>query len=359
MAEASAEEKTEKATPKKRQELREKGEVAKSRELPSVAVLLSALIALSLFGSYTYYNIQVIMKGAFSLPTMNDLNISEFIIFAQKVTTHFILALCPLLAAVFVTAILSNIMQVGFVLSGESITPKLSKIDPIKGFGRLFSKQGFMELFKSLLKMVVVGSIAYLTVKSEMNNIAHLGEMDLNSIFTYIFIIFFKIFIRCTLAMIFLVVIDYAFQKWDFEKRNKMTKQEVKDEFKRTEGDPLIKSRIKSIQMEMARKRMMQAVPEADVVITNPIHLAVAIKYDSSSMDAPKLLAKGAGKIAQRIKDLAEEHDIPIMENPELARNLHSLADIGQEIPPVLFQAVAEVLAYIYKIKSNHAHGLG
>lgn len=359
MAEASAEEKTEKATPKKRQELREKGEVAKSRELPSVAVLLSALIALSLFGSYTYYNIQVIMKGAFSLPTMNDLNISEFIIFAQKVTTHFILALCPLLAAVFVTAILSNIMQVGFVLSGESITPKLSKIDPIKGFGRLFSKQGFMELFKSLLKMVVVGGIAYLTVKSEMNNIAHLGEMDLNSIFTYIFIIFFKIFIRCTLAMIFLVVIDYAFQKWDFEKRNKMTKQEVKDEFKRTEGDPLIKSRIKSIQMEMARKRMMQAVPEADVVITNPIHLAVAIKYDSLSMDAPKLLAKGAGKIAQRIKDLAEEHDIPIMENRELARNLHSLVDIGQEIPPVLFQAVAEVLAYIYKIKSNHTFGLG
>ncbi len=359
MAEASAEEKTEKATPKKRQELREKGEVAKSRELPSVAVLLSALIALSLFGSYTYYNIQVIMKGAFSLPTMNDLNISEFIIFAQKVTTHFILALCPLLAAVFVTAILSNIMQVGFVLSGESITPKLSKIDPIKGFGRLFSKQGFMELFKSLLKMVVVGGIAYLTVKSEMNNIAHLGEMDLNSIFTYIFIIFFKIFIRCTLAMIFLVVIDYAFQKWDFEKRNKMTKQEVKDEFKRTEGDPLIKSRIKSIQMEMARKRMMQAVPEADVVITNPIHLAVALKYDSSSMDAPKLLAKGAGKIAQRIKDLAEEHDIPIMENRELARNLYSLVDIGQEIPPVLFQAVAEVLAYIYKIKSNYTHGLG
>ena len=359
MAEASAEEKTEQATPKKRQELREKGEVAKSRELPSVAVLLSALIALSLFGSYTYYNIQVIMKGAFSLPTMNDLNISEFIVFAQKVITHFILALCPLLAAVFVTAILSNIMQVGFVLSGESITPKLSKIDPIKGFGRLFSKQGFMELFKSLLKMVIVGSIAYLTVKSEMNNIAHLGEMDLNSIFTYIFIIFFKIFIRCTLAMIFLVVIDYAFQKWDFEKRNKMTKQEVKDEFKRTEGDPLIKSRIKSIQMEMARKRMMQAVPDADVVITNPTHLAVAIKYDSLSMDAPKLLAKGAGKIAQRIKDLAEEHDIPIMENRELARNLHSLVDIGQEIPPVLFQAVAEVLAYIYKIKSNHTFGLG
>jgi flagellar biosynthetic protein FlhB len=359
MAEESFEEKTEQATPRKRQELRDKGEVAKSRELPSVAVLLSALIALSLFGSYTYYHIQVIMKGAFSLPTMNDLNISEFIVFAQKVTTHFILALSPLLAAVFVAAILSNIMQVGFVLSGESIAPKLSKIDPIKGFGKLVSKQAFMELFKSLLKLVIIGSVGYLTVKGEMNNVALLGGMDLNAILSYILVTIFKIFIRCTLAMIFLVVIDYAFQKWDFEKRNKMTKQEVKDEFKRTEGDPLIKSRIKSIQMEMARKRMMQAVPEADVVITNPIHLAVALKYESSSMDAPKLLAKGAGKIAQRIKDLAEEHDIPIVENRELARNLHSLADIGQEIPPVLFQAVAEVLAYIYKIKSNHTFGLG
>lgn len=359
MAEESFEEKTEQATPKKRQELREKGEVAKSRELPSVAVLLSALIALSIFGSYSYYHVQVIMKGAFSLPTMNDFNISEVIIFAQKVTTHFILALCPLLAVVFVTAILSNIMQVGFVLSGESITPKLSKIDPIKGFGKLVSKQAFMEVFKSLLKLVIIGSVGYLTVKGEMKNVALLGGMDLNAILFYILATIFKIFIRCTLAMIFLVVIDYAFQKWDFEKRNKMTKQEVKDEFKRTEGDPLIKSRIKSIQMEMARKRMMQAVPEADVVITNPIHLAVALKYDSLSMDAPKLLAKGAGKIAQRIKDLAEEHDIPIVENRELARNLHSLVDIGQEIPPVLFQAVAEILAYIYKIKSNHNFGLG
>ncbi|OQY11592.1 MAG: hypothetical protein B6I30_06480 [Desulfobacteraceae bacterium 4572_187] len=264
MAEESSGEKTEKPTPKKRQELREKGEVAKSRELPSVAVLMSALIALSLFGSFTYSHIQLIMKGSFSLPTMNDLNISEFLVFAQQVTVHFILALCPLLAAIFITAILSNIMQ----------------------------------------------------------------------------------------------IIDYAFQKWEFENRNKMTKQEVKDEFKRTEGDPLIKSRIKSIQMEMARKRMMQAVPEADVVITNPTHFAAALKYDSSTMNAPKLIAKGAGKIAEKIKKLAEEHDIPIVENRELARNLNSLVEIGQEIPQVLFQAVAEILAYIYKIRSNYLHGL-
>lgn len=358
MAEESSGEKTEQPTPKKRQELRDKGEVAKSRELPSVAVLLSALIALSLFGSYTYSHIQLIMKGSFSLPTMNDLNISEFLVFAQQVITRFILALSPLFAAIFITAILSNIMQVGFVLSGESIIPKLSKIDPIKGFGRLFSKQGFMELFKSLIKLAVVSGIAYITVKGEMNNVAHLGEMEMNAIFSYIFMVFFKMFIRCGMAMIILVIMDYAFQKWEFENRNKMTKQEVKDEFKRSEGDPLIKSRIKSIQMEMAKKRMMQSVPEADVVITNPTHIAVALKYDSSNMNAPKLLAKGAGKIAEKIKKLAEEHDIPIVENRELARNLNSMVEIGQEIPPTLFQAVAEILAYIYKIRSGYAHGL-
>ena len=353
MAEESFEDKTEKATPRKREEARKKGEVAKSRELPSVAVLLAGLITLTLFGSFMYSHIQIIMKGAFSLPILNDLSISDFMIFAQRMITLFIITISPLLAAVFITAILSNIMQVGFMLSAESIKPKLSKLDPIKGLGRLFSKQSFMELFKSLLKLAIVGGIAYLTIKSEMKNLSLLGDMELNSIIAYILLTIFKLFIRCTLAMIFLVVIDYAFQKWDFEKKLKMSKKEVKDEFKRTEGDPLIKSRIRSIQMEMARKRMMQAVPEADVVITNPTYLALALKYDNSVMNAPKLLAKGSGKIAERIKELAEKHDIPIVENKELARSLYSLVEIGQEIPPALYQAVAGVLAYIYKLKGN------
>lgn len=356
MAEQSFEEKTEQPTPKKRQELKEKGEVAKSRELPSVAVLLAALVTLSLFGSYTYHHVQMIMKGTLSLPMMSDLNVHELIEFAQNIIGRFILAILPLLAAIFITAILSNVMQVGFIMSGESIMPKFSKIDPIKGFGRLFSKQSFMELFKSLLKLIIVGGVAFLTVKGEMKHFSLLGGMELNLIFIYILKIFFKIFIRCTLAMIILVVIDYAFQKWEFENRIKMTKQEVKDEFKKTEGDPLIKSRIKSIQMEMARRRMMQDVPQADVVITNPTHIAVALKYDGASMNAPKLLAKGSGKIAERIKALAEEHNIPIMENKSLARNLHSLVEIGKEIPPDLYQTVAEVLAYVYRLKSNDAY---
>jgi len=353
MAEESFEDKTEKATPKKKEEARKKGDVAKSKELPSVAVLLAGLITLTVFGSYMYTHIQTIMRASFSLPISKDLNIPEFMVFAEKMITLFILTLSPLLAAIFITAVLSNIMQVGFMLSGESIKPKLSKLDPIKGFGRLFSKQSLMELFKSLLKLAIVGGVGYLTVKAEMKNVHLLGDMEFNSIIAYVLLTIFKIFIRCTLAMILLVVIDYAFQKWEFEKKLKMSKKEVKDEFKRTEGDPLIKSRIRSIQMQMARKRMMQEVPKADVVITNPTSLALALKYDSSAMGAPKLLAKGARKIAKRIRELAEEHDIPVVENKELAQSIYSLVEIGQEIPPTLYEAVAEVLAYIYKLKGN------
>lgn len=358
MAEESFEDKTEKATPKKREEARKKGEVAKSRELPSVAVLLASLITLTIFGSFMYTHIQTVMRESFSLPILKEVNIPEFMVFAEKMITIFILTLSPILAAIFITAVLSNIMQVGFMLTGESIRPKLSRLNPIKGFGRLFSKQSFMELFKSLLKLAIVSIVAYLTVRAEMKNVYLLGDMEFNSIVAYILLTIFKIFIRCALAMIFLVAIDYAFQKWDFEKRLKMSKKEVKDEFKRTEGDPLIKSRIRSIQMQMARKRMMQDVPKADVVITNPTSLALALKYDSSVMGAPKLLAKGAGEIAKRIRELAEKHDIPVVENKDLAQSIYSLVEIGQEIPPALYEAVAEVLAYIYKLKGNYAHAL-
>ena len=354
MAEESFEEKTEQPTPKKRRELKERGEVAKSSELPSVAVLLSALIALSFFGSYMYSHVQMIMKEAFSLPTMNDLNISEFMKYAQDLISRFIMLLVPVFAAIFITAILSNIMQVGFIMSGKSIKPKFSKIDPTKGFGRMFSKHALMELFKSLLKLIIVGGIAFSTVKGEMKNIYLLGDMETNTIFIYILKIFFKIFIRCSMAMIVLAVIDYFFQKWDFENRIKMTKQEVKDELKKSEGDPLIKSRIRSIQMEMSRKRMMQSVPDADVVITTPTHLAVALKYDSLTMNAPKVLAKEPGKVAERIREMASEHNIPIMENKELARNLYDMVEVGHEIPATLYKAVAEILSYIYLLKSQY-----
>ena len=356
MAEKSYQEKTEKPTPKKRKDVRKKGEVAKSRELPSVAVLMSAIAALIVFGSYINTQVQFVMKRALSHPEINVLSVPEnFMIFSKEIIVLLIYAVIPVMTAVFIAAILSNILQVGFVLSGELIKPKFSKLNPIKGFQRLFSKQSVMELIKSLLKLAIIGGIAYITIKGEIENIMIIGRMEVKAIYTYILTASIKLSIKCTLAMIFLVVIDYAFQKWEFENKIKMTKQEIKDEIKKTEGDPLVKSRIKSIQMDMARKRMMQAVPQADVVVTNPTHLALALKYDNMLMSAPKLLAKGAGQIAQRIKAVAEKHEIPVVENKELAHSLYRLIEIGQEVPPALYQAVAEVLAYIYKLKGNDA----
>jgi flagellar biosynthesis protein FlhB len=353
MPEENFEEKTEKATPRKKEDFRKKGEVAKSRELPSVAVLLAGMVTIVLFASYMNSQIQTIIREDFALIPVKEFSLTDFMIFARRMVFLFLLTIGPLFGSIFLAAILSNVMQIGFMLSTEAIKPKLSKLNPIKGFGRLVSKQAFMELFKTLLKLVTVGGVAYLMVKSEMKGVYGLWEMEINSIVAYTLIMIFKISIGCTLAMILLVIIDYSFQKWDFEKRLRMSKQELKDEMKRLEGDPLIKSRIRSIQMQMARKRMMQDVPKADVVITNPTRLAVALKYDPSAMSAPKILAKGARKIAERIKELAAKHSIPIVENKELAQSLYALVDIGDEVPPNLYQAVAEVLAYIYKMKGN------
>lgn len=358
MADGSFEEKTEKPTPKRREEAREKGEVAKSRELPSVAVLLTAMVILALSGSHLYAQIQKIMRGALSLPLTGDLSLTDFMAFAQEMMMLFILSMIPLFSGIVIAALLSNIVQVGFMLSPELIKPKLSKLDPMKGVQRLFSRQSFMELFKTISKLGIVGTVAYLALIGEMRHLISVADTDPNAIFMYILITLFKISIKCTAVILLLAIMDYAFQRWEFEKRIKMSRKEIKDEFKRTEGDPLIKSRIRSIQMQMARRRMMQDVPKADVVITNPTHLAVALSYDSSLMHAPKVLAKGAGDIAKKIKDVAEKHQIPIVENKELARNLYKLVDVGREIPSALYHAVAEVLAYIYKLKGRSIGGM-
>lgn len=353
MAEESFEERTEKATPRKREEVRKKGQVAKSREIPSVAVLLAGLVSITAFGSYLYSHIGLIMREGLSFYTISDLSIPDVLLLSKKMIGLFFFAILPVLTAVFLTAIFSDVMQVGFMASGELIRPNLSKINPIKGFGRLFSGQSLMELFKSLVKLAIVGAVAYFTVRSEMKHVQFLGDMEVNSIVAFLLRTIFKISIRCILAMLVLAAIDYAFQKWDFERKIRMTRKEVKDEFKRVEGDPLVKSRIRSIQKQMARRRMVQAVPKEDVVIADSTSLAVSLRYDSVLMNTPQLVAKGSGEIARRIKEAAESHDVPVVENKALAESLYSMVEVGQEIPPILYQAVAEVLANIFKLKGN------
>jgi flagellar biosynthetic protein FlhB len=355
LAEEIFEERTEKATPKKREDVRKKGDVAKSRELPSVAVLLAGIITLSIAGSFTYLQIETLMKRILSFDLVGDPTPAGVLLFGDKVLYSFLLVMAPLFAAVFITAILSNVAQVGFVVAPEAVKPNLSKLDPVKGMQRLLSNQSLMEFVKSLLKLSIIGAVAYLCIRQEMGTLSRLADMETSGIAAGILAMTFKILMKCLVAMVALVALDYGFQRWDFEKRIRMSKKELKEELKRTEGDPLIKSRIRSIQMQMARKRMMHAVPKADVVITNPTHLAIALKYDGKTMDAPKVVAKGARRMAEKIKELAQKHGIPIVENKALAQNLYSTVEVGHEVPSSVYQAVAEVLAYIYRMKGRAA----
>ena len=350
---ASGQEKTEKATPKKKSKAREEGQVAKSMELPSVFVLLSGVAVLFFTGRFFGSNFSELMRTSFTFDTIPQFDIQFCLSLLSRFSVWFFKLVLPVMAAVVFTGLAVNIFQVGFHISAKAIEPKLSKFNIIKGIGRLLSLKSFAELIKSILKLTIIGCIVYTIVRYESRIFIHMYHWEVGAILIYMLKVIFKIFIWVSMAMLLLAIADYAFQRWQFEKQLKMTKQEVKDEMKQTEGDPLVKSRIKSIQIQTARRRMMQEVPEADVVVTNPTHLAMAIRYDSGSMGAPRVVAKGAGHVAERIKQLASDHHIPVIENKKLAQNLYKLVKLGEEVPIQLYQAVAELLAYVYKLKGK------
>jgi flagellar biosynthesis protein FlhB len=355
MAEENFQEKTETATPKKREKTREEGQTAKSVEVPSVFVLLAGILVLYFSGYVSYKNLTDIMRNSFTFDSIPDFNIHYIVSLLKTFLEQVFLFILPVFISVFVIALLSNFLQVGFVFSHKAITPKFSRLNVIKGFGRLFSKKSLMELVKSVLKLSIIGIVSYFVVKGEMENIPILYHQSIGQILLYMCKVSFKIFIWTISVMIIIAILDYLFQRWQFEEQIKMTKQEVKDESKQAEGDPQVKARIRSLQQQAARRRMMQEVPKADVVVTNPTHLALAIQYDAMGMNAPKILAKGAGAVAERIKIVAKENNIPVVEDKELAQNLYKTVEIGDEIPVTLFKAVAELLAYVYKLKGKTA----
>ncbi len=355
MAEENFQEKTETATPKKREKTREEGQTAKSVEVPSVFVLLAGILVLYFSGYLSFKNLTGIMRHSFTFNSIPDFNIQYIVILLDTFLGRVFLFMLPVFIAIFAVALLSNFLQVGFVFSYKAIIPKFSKLNIIKGFGRLFSIKSLMELVKSILKLSIIGIVTYFVVKSELDKIVSLYNCSVGQILLYMCKVSFKIFIWTISVMIIIAILDYLFQKWQFEEQIKMTKQEVKDESKQAEGDPQVKARIRSLQQQAARRRMMQEVPKADVVVTNPIHLALAIQYDALSMNAPKIIAKGAGAVAERIKALARKNSVPIVENKELAQNLYKTVDIGDEVPVSLFKAVAELLAYVYRLKGKAA----
>ncbi|MCG8685612.1 MAG: flagellar biosynthesis protein FlhB, partial [Desulfobacterales bacterium] len=285
-------------------------------------------------------------------PELNPLDLISLLGFHLK--KMFLMCL-PVFAAVYVVALISNVAQVGFAISWKAIEPKMSKLNPINGFKQKFSSRAVVEFVKSLVKVGVISLVCYLVTKGTLSQIVKLYDNSVAQILLFLLIESFWIFIKVCLVMIVVALLDYAYQKWKFLDEQKMTKKEVKDERKQTEGDPAVKSRIRQLQMEAARKRMMAEVPEADVVVTNPTRLAVALKYDNTKMDAPMVVAKGAGSIAANIRRIARENDVPLVEDKPLARNLYRLVDIGQEVPLEYYKAVAELLAYVYRLKNGEA----
>jgi flagellar biosynthetic protein FlhB len=344
-------ERTEQATPKRREESREKGQVAKSREVSSAAILAACLIYFHFNASGMMNQIQEVIRWIFMESARQDFNIQAMHRLITGLAFKTMILMIPLFLTVLAIGVLSNVIQVGILFSAEPILPKLSKIDPIQGFQRLFSLKSLVELFKNILKMSVVGIVAYQTVKKEIIVLPTLMDQSVSGILIYIGRTSYRIMGLACIVLIMLAILDYAYQRWEHEKSLRMSKKDIRDEYKHTEGDPVIKGRIKRQQREMARKRMMANVPRADVVITNPTHLAVALRYDSEKMIAPVVIAKGAGFIAEKIKEISKVHSIPVIENKPLAQVLYKIVDVDQVVPENLYKAVAEILAYVYGLK--------
>ena len=353
MAEESFQDKTEQATPKKKEDARKKGQVARSKEVSSIAILAAGTIYMVFNAGRLSDKLGENIKQTFSsIPRIvsGDLGLEAY---TAQTIQNFLVMILPIMILLLVVSVAANILQAGFVLSVEPLTPNLSKIDPIKGLGRIVSKRTLAELLKSIFKIIIVGWAVFSTLKNDYSLLIPLMYQENIQILSMLGRISLKVITRACYVIFVLAVLDYIYQRWEFEHNLKMTKQEVKDENKQSEGDPLIKSRIRSIQREMARRRMMKEVPKADVVITNPTHYAIALSYKpGEKMTAPKIIAKGADRIALKIKEIAAKHSIPMVENKPLAQNLYKF-DLGQEVPPKFYQAVAEILAYVYGLRKR------
>ncbi len=353
----SDQERTEQATQKRRDEAREKGQIARSQEVVSVSVLSAGLLFFYFGGSHVVKNMMElsvsIFREAGSVEFLPDTVVS--ILIGHIFKGFYILF--PLLISVLIAAILANVLQFGFLITAEPITPKISKISPAKGFKRLFSLRSMVELIKNIFKVCIIGLVAYLVIRSEADNMIPLADQSVWGMLQYIGGVCFKLLLATTTVLIFLAALDYAYQRWEYEKSLRMTKQEIKDEYKNTEGDPMVKARIRRIQREAARKRMMAQVPKADVVITNPTHLAIAIQYRPDSMAAPVVVAKGADFIAEQIRKVAQENNVPLIENKPLAQVLYKIVKVNAMVPESLYRAVAEVLAFVYEQKKVKIFG--
>ncbi|WP_456271531.1 flagellar biosynthesis protein FlhB [Bacillus sp. AK031] len=346
-------EKSEKATPKKRQDSRKKGQTAKSQDVNAAAILLAVFLFLTFSASYIGNIVFDLFRHSFQEYMMMNLTHESFFVIVNDVLMQVAILLGPIMLVALLAGVFSNYVQVGVMFTSEPLQPKLEKIDPIKGAKRIFSLRAIVELLKSILKIGFVGAITFVILWWKIDEVLELSFKSAHDSLATMASLTVQMGIAASLALLFLSVFDYLYQKYDFEKNIRMSKQDIKDEHKNSEGDPLIKSKIKQRQREMAMRRMMQEVPDADVVITNPTHYAIALKYDEDKLEAPYVVAKGVDYLAQKIKFIASENDIIMVENRPLARSLYDGAEIGDAIPEEFFKAVAEILAYVYRMKNQ------
>lgn len=352
-------EKTEEPTPKKLDDARKEGQVAKSKEIANAFGILALFLVLKFYVGAMGQGFIDVFKGIYgqipNLIQMYNGMVPEaaLMVVIRSIMIRMLLIMAPVLIVAIVVAFVCDVVQVRWKVTTKPLQPKFSKLNPIKGFGRIFSVNSLVELLKSVAKIGIISYVVYSYIMDRLKDIYLLYDMALNTAIGLIGEIVIDLGIRIAAVYMVLAFLDFAYQKWKFKQDMMMTKQEVKDEYKNQEGDPQIKGKQKQRMREASMRRMMQQLPEADVVITNPTHYAVAVKYDPEKYDAPYVIAKGQDYLAQRIKEIAKENDVEIVENKPLARMLYANVEIGGLVPPELYQAVAEVLAFVYHLKGK------
>jgi flagellar biosynthesis protein FlhB len=343
---------SEKPTARKLQKAREKGQVPRSKEVSSAAVLLGSLLVLQYFGQTIFHSLEFQMRDLLDFRVPSEITLPYLSAIIGSAGWRVVMVLGPILLAAMIFSIAANMMQGGLAFSTESLGFHFGKLNPKNGLSRIFSKNGLVELGKNLLLLSACSIISYQVISKHFPLYPRLILMDVRGLLYWTVSISYDVLIRISILLVVIAIADYYFQKYRFTEQLKMTKQEVKEEFKEMEGDPTTKGRIRRIQREIARKRIMADVPNADVIITNPTHYAIALSYKMESMEAPKVIAKGVGFLALKIRELAQEHGIPLVENKPLAQTLYKSVEIGEYIPGNLYKAVAEILAYVYKAKN-------
>lgn len=352
MAEDDRESRTEEPTEKRIGDTRKKGRVAKSIEVNTVLVLLTATVFFTYAGMYTLEGTLRIFREMFMISGEYQFTPASAQFLLAQVLYYMFAVILPFMVAMALVGVLANVWQNdGWIFSWEPLSPKFNKINPLTGWSRFLGKEGAANLVKSLGKLALIGTAVWYSIEGELDLIPLLLEANMAQALLILGKESLELFLLVLLTLVIIAAADFAYQKWQYKDQLKMTKQEVRDERKQMDGDPLIKQRIRQKQFEFFRRRMMAQVPKAEVIITNPTHLSIALRYDRMRDPAPMVVAKGAGHVAMKIREIAREHNIPIIEDKPLARTLFKSVDIGEQIPETLYKAVAETLAYVYRLK--------